>query len=446
MPAPRRWHDDVINHTLDAGSLHGVNFNDGFHTASSITSDSDHYGIRRFRVGTLADLRRGSAGALRRDAVALVGERQRRWWLGRRRRRRCARMRLDGGESGAVADNHVWSHGRRPGGVAWRAAANPTTSPRIGTLTSPGALSTSRRLARRQRPQPEMPAVSVGDVIVAEGSAANTTASFAVTLSAPSAQTVTVGYATVDGTALAGSDYVSTAGTVTFPPGVTAAVIPVTVLADAATEPAESFQLHLVCAEPCHAARRHRHCDDRRRRDRRRAAPCGSCGGVDRRRCGHAALERAGGRTGADRRSCSPAASSPGRRWPASPSTGRTGSDRSRCRLASITSASTARSGRRSAWPRTNCACRWGSRRRHRRRSGCWAWPWDPRSPSTGARPSAPGHRRAPCSKSAGRRTWRCRSAAVQTFTFAGAPPAPTRSPCARPTLTARAARRTRCR
>ena len=37
-----------------SSSLHGVNFNDGFHLASSITSDSEYYGIRRFRVGTLA--------------------------------------------------------------------------------------------------------------------------------------------------------------------------------------------------------------------------------------------------------------------------------------------------------------------------------------------------------------------------------------------------------
>jgi hypothetical protein len=50
---------------------------------------------------------------------------------------------------------------------------------------------------------------------------------------------------------LAGSDYVATAGMVTFPPGTTAAAVSVTVLADAVTEPAESFQLHLVA--PSHA-------------------------------------------------------------------------------------------------------------------------------------------------------------------------------------------------
>ncbi|MGE0363409.1 MAG: hypothetical protein AB7H93_24470 [Vicinamibacterales bacterium] len=46
------WHTDVIDTTVNLTSLHGVNFADGFHLASSITIDSPHYGIRRFRVGT----------------------------------------------------------------------------------------------------------------------------------------------------------------------------------------------------------------------------------------------------------------------------------------------------------------------------------------------------------------------------------------------------------
>ena len=52
-----------------------------------------------------------------------------------------------------------------------------------------------------------------------------------VSLSAASAYTVTVAYATADGTAAAGTAYVSTSGTLTFPPGTTAQTIPVTVIA-----------------------------------------------------------------------------------------------------------------------------------------------------------------------------------------------------------------------
>jgi hypothetical protein len=53
-------------------------------------------------------------------------------------------------------------------------------------------------------------------------------------LSAPSAQPVTVAYATADGTATQGKDYVATTGTMTFAPGQTQQTITVTVLADPA--------------------------------------------------------------------------------------------------------------------------------------------------------------------------------------------------------------------
>jgi aryl-phospho-beta-D-glucosidase BglC (GH1 family) len=62
--------------------------------------------------------------------------------------------------------------------------------------------------------------------------ASTTTASFTLTLSAASTQPVTVNFATADGTAVAGTDYVAQSGTVTFAPGQTQATIIVTILAD----------------------------------------------------------------------------------------------------------------------------------------------------------------------------------------------------------------------
>ena len=59
------------------------------------------------------------------------------------------------------------------------------------------------------------PALSINDVAVAEGDTGTTNATFTVTLSAASGFTVTVNYATADGTAAAGSDYQSTSGTLT---------------------------------------------------------------------------------------------------------------------------------------------------------------------------------------------------------------------------------------
>ncbi|MFP5288955.1 MAG: Calx-beta domain-containing protein, partial [Thermoanaerobaculia bacterium] len=66
-----------------------------------------------------------------------------------------------------------------------------------------------------------------------------------ITLNAPSAQSVTVGYATKDGTALAGSDYVATSGTVTFVPGQTSRMIGVSTLGDGVAEGNETFTLSL---------------------------------------------------------------------------------------------------------------------------------------------------------------------------------------------------------
>ncbi|MBN1136152.1 MAG: cadherin-like domain-containing protein [Anaerolineae bacterium] len=65
------------------------------------------------------------------------------------------------------------------------------------------------------------------------------------TLSAVSSLTVTVDYATTDGTAMTGSDYVTTSGTLTFTPGVTTQTFSVPILDDGIEEPAETVNLTL---------------------------------------------------------------------------------------------------------------------------------------------------------------------------------------------------------
>jgi chitinase len=64
-------------------------------------------------------------------------------------------------------------------------------------------------------------------------------------LSAASTQPVTVHFATADGTAVAGKDYVAQSGTVTFAPGQTQATINVTVLADPLAAADLNFSLDL---------------------------------------------------------------------------------------------------------------------------------------------------------------------------------------------------------
>ncbi|MBA4187849.1 MAG: endoglucanase [Planctomycetaceae bacterium] len=70
-------------------------------------------------------------------------------------------------------------------------------------------------------------------------------ATFVIQLSAPSSTTVTVNFATANGTATAGTDYVATSGTVTFMPGQTTASVTVTINADSMSEPDELFYLQL---------------------------------------------------------------------------------------------------------------------------------------------------------------------------------------------------------
>src|SRR5262245_62038450 len=73
------------------------------------------------------------------------------------------------------------------------------------------------------------PTVSINSTAVMEGDSGVTDAVFALTLSAPSPVPVIVDYKTADKSAVAGSDYVATTGTVTFAPGVTAQTITVKV-------------------------------------------------------------------------------------------------------------------------------------------------------------------------------------------------------------------------
>src|SRR5439155_952468 len=80
------------------------------------------------------------------------------------------------------------------------------------------------------------PALAINDVSVVEGNSGTTNAVLTVSMSAASAQTVTVNYATANGTATAGADYVSTNGTLTFLPGQTSQTITVAVLGDVLDE------------------------------------------------------------------------------------------------------------------------------------------------------------------------------------------------------------------
>ncbi|MFO3706358.1 putative Ig domain-containing protein [Xanthomonas codiaei] len=100
-----------------------------------------------------------------------------------------------------------------------------------------------------------LPSLSIDDISVNEGNSGTTTATFTVSLSQASGQTVTVNYATSDGTATAGSDYVARSGTLTFAPGTTAQGVAVSVNGDTAVEPNETFSVGLSGASNATIAR-----------------------------------------------------------------------------------------------------------------------------------------------------------------------------------------------
>lgn len=89
------------------------------------------------------------------------------------------------------------------------------------------------------------PPLTVGDVTAAEGNGGTTAFVFTVRLSVATGRPVTVNYATADGTATAGSDYVATAGTLTIPAGQTTGTITVPVTGDRRGESGETFFLNL---------------------------------------------------------------------------------------------------------------------------------------------------------------------------------------------------------
>ena len=86
-------------------------------------------------------------------------------------------------------------------------------------------------------------ALSVADARAHENNDA--TLDFAVTLDRASTLTVTVGYATTNGTATAGADYTATSGTLTFTPGDIARTVSVPVLDDAINDGGETMTLTL---------------------------------------------------------------------------------------------------------------------------------------------------------------------------------------------------------
>jgi Ca2+-binding RTX toxin-like protein len=96
------------------------------------------------------------------------------------------------------------------------------------------------------------PDLSVSDATGAEGNAGTKVVAFSVQLAKPSPLKATVAFATRDGSASAGTDYVATNGTLAFAPGETKKTISVSIMGDTTLEADETFALAL--SRPVNAA------------------------------------------------------------------------------------------------------------------------------------------------------------------------------------------------
>ena len=128
----------------------------------------------------------------------------------------------------------------------WEISVRPASYEDVVVTLPAGAVTTQagRKLANTVVATVRGPALlSVADASAREGVDAEM--AFEVTLSRAAAGVVTVDYRTVDGTASAGTDYVATAGTLTFAAGERSRTVAVPVLDDAHDEGTETFTLKL---------------------------------------------------------------------------------------------------------------------------------------------------------------------------------------------------------
>ena len=98
-------------------------------------------------------------------------------------------------------------------------------------------------------PPPPVPSIRINDVERSEGRNGTTSFAFTVQLSVATTASVRVNFATANGTASAGSDYTTAAGTLVFGPGETSRTVSVTVNGDRLREPDESFFVNLSGAD-----------------------------------------------------------------------------------------------------------------------------------------------------------------------------------------------------
>ena len=114
------------------------------------------------------------------------------------------------------------------------------TNPVNGTLVTPVGIGTIV--------DNDPPAISINDVTVAGSSAGSVQANFTLTLSSSTAETVSVDYSTVNGTATAGTDYSEVTSRLVFSPGQVSQTLSIQIKGNTLDEGTEFFLINLTNA------------------------------------------------------------------------------------------------------------------------------------------------------------------------------------------------------
>ncbi len=140
--------------------------------------------------------------------------------------------------------NVAWNITVEPSPSGWGDIAISLPGGRACTSTGGVCMADNRQLSNSPSGTVQGPAaLSVADANAQEGT--DPTLDFEVTLSRAAGETVTVDYATSDGTATSGADYTATSDTLTFLPGETEKTVNVTVLNDTHDDGGETVTLTL---------------------------------------------------------------------------------------------------------------------------------------------------------------------------------------------------------
>ncbi|WOH48295.1 Calx-beta domain-containing protein [Bradyrhizobium sp. sBnM-33] len=151
------------------------------------------------------------------------------------------------GNQGTVAGHGQFLYNTTTRSVMWDPdGSGAATGIALATLQTGAVVSASNFEISGATGNPVVGDISIDDVTIAEGNSGTKTATFTVSRTGTAA--FAVDFATANATAVAGSDYLATAGTLSFADGQATRTVSVTINGDTSVEPNETFFFNLANA------------------------------------------------------------------------------------------------------------------------------------------------------------------------------------------------------